>query len=140
LAHFRIPISGSPEPEIQLKFRSASPNYPDKYYVGTATNPPGKCNLGVQVPYKKNWLGSIVGASNSDTWLYSTVTIYHNSMTDCVSMDYAEKVSNATHEVGHSLGLDHPSSGSASSVMQQGVQSIGPTTYDKNDIIAKWGP
>lgn len=49
--------------------------------------------------------------------------------------------SNATHEPGHRLALDHPPGGTtAASVMKQGVQSIGPQTYDINDIVAKWGP
>lgn len=124
---------------VNIGKTTSTSSYPDKYYVGTATNPPGSCLLGQIAPYKLSG-GSVVSASSSDTWMYSTVAIYHNSMTECVSMSYDEVVSNATHEVGHSLALAHTTGTTSASVMYQGIQSIGPTTYDKNEIIGKWGP
>lgn len=48
-------------------------------------------------------------------------------------MTTSQIISNATHEYGHT-----PDSGS-SSVMKSGIQDIGPTTYDIQEIRLKWG-
>lgn len=126
---------------VNIGKQNNTTDYPDKYYIGTTVNEPDSCLLGQQIPYRKNILGVIVGASNSQTWVYSTVAMYHNSMTDCLgyNMSNAQITSNATHELGHTLALDHPTT-TSSSVMKQGVQSIGPQSYDFFDIAAKWGP
>ncbi|MEF2246753.1 hypothetical protein [Paenibacillus sp. IITD108] len=124
--------------KVDITTQSNENNYPDKYYVGVADSEPGYCYLGQLTPWKSAG-GTIMQAGLSDLWLYSTVTIYHNGMEDC-DMNYNQRVSNATHEVGHSLSMAHPSGTTVSSVMHQGIQSIGPSTYDKNEIIAKWGP
>ncbi|WP_404559654.1 MULTISPECIES: hypothetical protein [unclassified Paenibacillus] len=103
---------------------------PDKYYVGsTATSG----LLGVTTPY--NTSGGVAGVS--DRWAFATVAIYHNQM-EAFGMNSAQKTSNATHEIGHTLSQAHPST-SSSSVMKQGIQSIGVQAYDKQSLIAKWG-
>lgn len=53
-------------------------------------------------------------------------------------MSEAERTSNATHEIGHSLKLAHPV-GNVTSVMKQGIQSRGPSSYDKTELKNKWG-
>ncbi len=103
---------------------------PDKYYVGsTATSG----LLGVTTPY--NTSGGVAGVS--DRWAFATVAIYHNQM-EAFGMNSAQKTSNATHEIDHTLSQAHPST-SSSSVMKQGIQSIGVQAYDKQSLIAKWG-
>ena len=78
--------------KVSIGKTTSTSDYPDKYYIGdTAT----EGLLGRHIPYKKNWLGSIVVASNSDTWLYSTVSIYDNTM-DQYNMTQSERISNAT--------------------------------------------
>ncbi|MEK4191426.1 hypothetical protein [Paenibacillus sp. FSL L8-0494] len=111
------------------KTTSTSGN-PDKYYVGTTSN---EGLLGVHTPYNS----SGQNVNNSDTWAYSTVAIYHNQMND-FSMTTPERVSTATHEVGHSLSQAHPET-SQNSVMKSGIQSFGVQTWDKQSLIAKWG-
>lgn len=111
------------------KTTSTSGN-PDKYYVGN-TSVTGL--LGVQAGYNSS--GQILGTN--ETWTYSTVSIYHNQMED-YRMSFSEKISNATHEVGHTLSQAHPVT-SQNSVMKQGIQSIGVQDWDKGSLIAKWG-
>ena len=48
----------------------------------------------------------------------------------------------AAHEVGHSLALEHTNAySSEASVMTDNgtIQSIPPTSYDKAQLILKWG-
>ncbi|NGM84221.1 hypothetical protein G5B47_17560 [Paenibacillus sp. 7124] len=111
------------------KTTSTSGN-PDKYYVGTTAT---TGLLGVTTPYNSS--GGVVGVS--DTWAYATVAIYDNQMNDYY-MSGPERISNATHEVGHTLSQAHPVT-SQSSVMKQGIQSIGVQTWDKESLISKWG-
>lgn len=109
----------------------------DKYYVGLTAN---VGYLGQHIPYNS----SGIQTNNNSSWGYSTVAIYHNTMTNppppYSPLSYSEVVSNATHEIGHSLSLDHTSqSSSAISVMKQGIQAIGPQSYDINSLRSKWG-
>lgn len=120
--------------KVSLSKTTSTTNYPDKYYVGE-TSTPGL--LGQMTPYKKDSNGNIVKASLDETWLYSTVAIYDNTM-DSANMTRAERVGNATHEVGHTLSLAHPSI-VVESIMNQGIQDIAPTTYDKDELRRKWG-
>jgi len=118
--------------EVAINKTSSPSGTPDKYYVGTTTTPG---LLGRTIPYKASG-GTYVPASTSEQWAYCTVSIYHNTMSDN-NMNHSQIVSNATHELGHTLSLAHPTSFQIS-VMNQGIQSIGPTTYDKNQLKAKW--
>lgn len=121
--------------KVSITKTTSTASLPDKYYVGNTTVP---LLWGQISPYKKNLLGNIVVAKTTDTWLYSTVSIYHNNMYD-YSFTAAEIHSNATHEVGHTLSQAHPPLDAKSSVMFQGRQSIKPTSYDIASIQAKWG-
>ncbi len=54
-------------------------------------------------------------------------------------MTTSQIISNATHEYGHVLGLDHTPDSGSNSVMKSGIQDIGPTAYDIQEIRLKWG-
>ncbi len=45
----------------------------------------------------------------------------------------------ATHEVGHSLKLDHNTQAPGYSVMRPDGNANGVQTYDRNELIRKWG-
>ncbi|RKJ50458.1 hypothetical protein D7X33_32605, partial [Butyricicoccus sp. 1XD8-22] len=70
---------------------------------------------------------------------YAKAYIYNNVMNN-FNMTNSQRVSNATHEIGHTLKLAHPTDDSVVSVMRQGIRSIGPTTYDYNELDRKWSP
>jgi len=56
------------------------------------------------------------------------------------NMTTAQRTSNATHEIGHTLSLAHPTNTVVlESVMKTGIQSTGPQTYDHNELKRKWG-
>ncbi|MFM9282163.1 hypothetical protein [Paenibacillus jiagnxiensis] len=115
------------------KTTSTSGN-PDKYYVGVSSV------AGLLGQISRYTSSGQVVTSLSDDWAYATVSIYHNNM-DAYGedgMSQSERISNATHEVGHTLSMAHPVT-SRSSVMKQGVQSIGVQSYDKESLIEKWG-
>ncbi|WP_144941340.1 hypothetical protein [Paenibacillus sp. 32O-W] len=116
----------------QVTLQKASHQYADRYYVG---NTDDATLLGVVIPYTIS--GKKLGYESNWSAGYATAIIYDNTM-NSYNMTYAQKVSNATHELGHTLKLAHPSSTQVS-VMNQGIQSIGPTTYDKNELKRKWG-
>jgi hypothetical protein len=116
--------------KVNIGKTTSTSGSPDKYYVGT-TSVVGL--LGVQTPYNSS--GQNVGTSS--TWAYSTVAIYDNQMND-FGMSFSERVSNATHEVGHTLSQAHPVT-SQNSVMIQSIQSIGVQNWDRESLIAKWG-
>lgn len=72
----------------------------------------------------------------------------YNDNIEKYKMGYSEIVSNAVHEIGHSVKLAHPGQGTLSktpvpsgqeSVMNQGIQSIGPQSYEKKELIKTWG-
>jgi len=115
-------------------YSSLSYNDPkaDVYYVGNSSDP---TLIGLTNAYKDH-SGTL--AFTTDLWAYCTVTIYDNNMKSN-NMNSSQVISNATHEIGHSLSLDHPYVTSNSAVMKKGIQSIGPTTYDKSELKSKWG-
>lgn len=115
---------------VNIGKTTSATSSPDKYYVGN-TSVAGL--LGVQTAYNSS--GQNVGTS--DKWAYSTVAIYNNQM-EAYNMTSTQKISNATHEVGHTLSMAHPST-SQNAVMKQGIQSIGVQAYDRESLIAKWG-
>ena len=57
---------------------------------------------------------------------------------DAYNMTNAQKTANMVHELGHLQKLAHPTT-TQTSIMNQGIQSIGVTTYDKSEIKSKWG-
>ncbi len=125
--------------KVNLTRVFSTTSYPDKYYVGNSATP-GLLGLS---SYFNLVSGSIVQVSPTDSRLYSTVSVYENNMDDpygngSYSMTDSERTSNMTHEIGHTLSQKHPST-SVSSVMNQGIQGIGPTFYDAQSLIAKWG-
>jgi hypothetical protein len=120
--------------KVNVTWTGSSANTTDKYYVGTTTDP----TLFGQTSFFKASGSTFVPALSSETWAYSTVAIYQNTM-DAWSFSPAQKISNAAHEVGHSLSLDHTPSSGSSSIMKMGIQSIAPTTYDITQLKAKWG-
>ncbi|WP_084065327.1 hypothetical protein [Paenibacillus stellifer] len=115
---------------VEVGKTTSSSGLPDKYFVGVTSNP---AVIGTHVPY--NAYGQVV--DNNSLWAFSTVAIYDNTM-KLNQMTSTQISSNATHEVGHSLSQDHTTT-SASSVMKQGIQSVGVTTYDAMSLISKWG-
>lgn len=120
--------------KVSISKTSSTSGNPDKYYIGNSST---AGLLGRITPYKKDVFGRVVEANLNERWLYSTVALYDNNMKKA-GMSSSQIHSNATHEVGHTLSQAHPNTSSAS-VMKQGVQSIGPTSYDKSSIISKWG-
>lgn len=130
--------------DVSVSKTTSTSNNPDKYYIGTTSSP---TLLGMMIPYSKTSTGFIYEATVDEDWLYGTVRMYYDNMGK-YKMGYSEIVSNAIHEIGHSLKLAHPGQGTQSttpvpsgqeSVMNQGIQSIGPQSYDKKELIKKWG-
>lgn len=121
--------------KVNLTRVLSSTGTPDKYYIGTTAHPTW---IGLQEPYKLSSSGGYVQASNSDTWAFSNIRMYHNNMSR-FDMTTPQIISNATHEFGHALGLDHTPDSGSNSVMKSGIQAIGPTTYDIQEIRLKWG-
>jgi hypothetical protein len=119
-----------------VAFSNGTHTNADKYYVGITSSP---TLLGQIIPYD----GSGNSTSLTGSWHHVNVSIYDNTM-DNYNMSRAERVGNATHEVGHSLKLAHPGSvnplpSPVTSIMNQGIQSIAPTSYDKQELKATWG-
>ncbi len=119
---------------INYSWGNSSNQSRDDEYYATTTSTAGL--LGYTEPMKKI-LFINVDADVNENWDFCRVYIYTNQM-DANNMTDAQKISNATHEIGHSLKLAHPTS-SHTSVMNQGIQSIGPTDYDRSELISKWG-
>ncbi|TKI57572.1 hypothetical protein E8L90_20090 [Brevibacillus antibioticus] len=113
----------------KVSFVSRTHENSDKYYVGE-TSIQGL--LGRMDPYNGSRMASI-----NSSWSSTKVHIFHNNM-DAFNMSEAERISNATHEIGHSLKLAHPV-GNVTSVMKQGIQSRGPSSYDQTELKNKWG-
>lgn len=99
-----------------------SHSWSDVYYVGTTSD---SGLLGRVYPLN----GSLDFVSMDSYWLFVKVYIYDNTMNN-FKMSPNQRSSNATHEVGHTVKMKHPTSYTGSSVMRQGIQSIGPTSYD----------
>ncbi len=108
----------------------------DRYYVGNSSDP---TLWGTMFSY-----GTATSLTNMhNNWHHARVWIYHNNM-EAEKFDPDERIGNATHEVGHSLKLAHPGELNQSippipSIMNQGIQKIAPTTYDKSELRRKWG-
>lgn len=118
--------------KVAIGYTSSSSGLPDKYYVGNTSDP---TLLGLSSYFDAN--GNPV--AKTALRAYTTVAIYDNTMVSN-NMTYSEVVSNISHELGHSLSLAHTTDPSVtSSVMFQGIQSIGPQQYDKNQLKSKWG-
>lgn len=92
--------------------------------------------LGAHVPYQKGFLGKPKVASEYDPWQFSAVVLYHNNM-QAYALTYQQRVSNAIHEIGHTLGLAHPTQNQPS-VMKQGISDLIPTSFDRFELTRKW--
>lgn len=110
------------------KTTSAS-GLPDKYYVGTSAT---VGLLGQAAYYDANNNPVCPNCLRA----YTLVSSYANNLE---GSSYSAKVSNATHEIGHSLALAHTTVTGINSVMYQGLQEIGPQQYDKSQLKARWG-
>lgn len=117
-------------------------------FVFAVTNNTNPNILGMMIPYYKNHQWQIIPNLRAidQTWFRTDIYIYTNNM-NRFSMNFRQKVSNATHEIWHSLKLAHPWQGTErcvdlpwwqKSVMNQWIQNIWPQQYDRNDIIYKW--
>lgn len=102
----------------------------DKYHVANTSTPN---LLGRIVPYNGNQVGT------GNYWGYVRVYVYDNTFNK-LNYSRSQRVATATHEVGHSLKLAHPSSSTVSSVMHQGSKkALKPTSYDVQELKRKWG-
>ncbi len=92
--------------------------------------------LGKTYPYK-NWTGASASlATTNDKWVKAVVYQYKNSSLNTET----KRKHTCTHELGHTLGVAHPSSKSTKAVMQQGALSFyNLKNYDKNSLKAKRG-
>ena len=113
----------------EVSFTEGEHKYADKYYVGKSSI---EGLLGRMDPYSASGITSL-----DKNWNYTKVHIFDNNMKS-YGMTKAQRISNATHEIGHSLKLAHPTQ-TVTSVMNQGIQSIGPKSYDKSELKDKWG-
>lgn len=124
--------------KVSISKTTSLSNYPDKYYIG---NTSVENRLGLSTHWKKDIFGSIVPAGSSDTWLYSTATMYHNTITEPGEvLTYSQILKVASHEVGHTLSMDHVFYDDiAKSVMRQGVSTTMVQSYDIEELKKKWG-
>lgn len=131
---------------VAVNATSTNTNLPDRYYA-LDTDTPGL--LGRINPFVYNSSGALVGGPEylNSAWVTVNVFIYINQM-QANNMTYSQQVSNATHEIGHSLKMAHPNDASCyysvpqsgeSSVMNQGIQNIGPQNFDKRELKRVWG-
>ncbi|MGY3714991.1 hypothetical protein ACWE42_05665 [Sutcliffiella cohnii] len=102
----------------------------DVYYVGTTSEP----NLIGRVFPIDGYLNNVGMDAN---WTFVKVYIYNNTMNN-KKMDRAQRFSNATHEIGHTVKMKHPSDKTVTSVMHQGIQSRGASTWDIQELNKKW--
>jgi len=121
--------------KVNLRRVLSSSGTPDKYYVGVTSI---AYRFGFYTPYKLSSSGGYVEANHNDTWAFSNVSIYYNNM-ERAGFEPDQVISNAGHEIGHSIGLDHTPSDGPNSIMKSGIQNIGPTTYDISEIRLKRG-
>lgn len=116
-------------------FYVSSTNYQtsDEYYVSTTAT---SQLWGRTVPYKRLSDGSTTQASTTEYWEFCRVYIFSNQM-DAYGFSTEQRRSNAAHEIGHTLKLAHPSV-SVTAIMNQGIQSILPQSYDIQELGRKW--
>lgn len=113
--------------------KSTSATNADRYYIGNTSTP----NLyGRMSSFDIN--GSPV--SLHGYWHYTTVYMYANQMRAQSNYSSSRVDYNATHEIGHTLKMNHSPSKAIYSVMTQGFVTIPPslTQYDRGEIDAKW--
>lgn len=105
--------------------------YYDKYHVST-TSSDGL--LGRIVPY----ISSGNTTNLNSEWGYVRVYVFENTFAEN-GYSNTDRLATATHEVGHSIKLAHPS-GDVSSNMNQGIgKPSSPTSYDRSELRRKWG-
>lgn len=120
--------------KVAIGKTTSSSGLPDKYYVGTSTDP---TLLGLASYYD----GNSQPVSYTSVRAYTTVASYDNNLQRYEAAgSNSVRVSNAIHELGHSLSLGHTTDPNVTnSVMFEGAQTIGPQQYDQNQLKAKWG-
>ncbi|QJD84978.1 hypothetical protein [Cohnella herbarum] len=131
-------------PNLYIGSTTTNDSTTDEYYVGTTAE---EGLFGRTSFYYRSIFGNFPRNPDSDNWDYSVVSLYDNTfIARNLKTDTAIK-NTATHEVGHSVGLEHTTSATnkASSVMTAGNDSLKdrtittPSSYDLNNITTKWG-
>jgi hypothetical protein len=137
--------------KVSISKTSSLANYPDIYFA-TQGNQVGL--LGVTVPYRPDGSGgyyadiSLAGVNSN--WLFCTITLYPNFAGSVPTGTFGI----VTHEIGHSLKMSHPDDPGGSwhpplltwpSAMWSNANNpsstyLTPSTYDKQQLKAKWGP
>lgn len=86
--------------------------------------------------------GNFVAGNIDQTWHHAQITMYHGSYVNLFS-DTALRATRirqgVTHEIGHSLKQDHDSQPVGTSIMRSDGDASGVTTYNRNELIRKWG-
>jgi hypothetical protein len=95
--------------------------------------------LGKTFPYYYNIWGNLtLDTGVNHTWATCDIYGYYDQM-QANNMTDPQIIENYAHEFGHSLSLAHPADSSVAAVINQGIQSIKPTSKDKTNLKAKWG-
>lgn len=77
------------------------------------------------------------GASltHNDRWWKATVSVYKNS-----SANSTNKHATLVHEAGHAFSMAHCNHSGKKHIMHQGLKDYtSVSTYEKNELIGKWG-
>lgn len=115
----------------------------DEFYVGTTSDPK---LMGSNTSYTVAWPVNNPVNRYEKNWDYSVNSLYHNNVyvpsNDAATAFKARYTT--THEIGHSLGLDHTTGTNAQNSLMKGSftgseTSHSPTTYDKNQLKSLYG-
>lgn len=118
--------------KVQMIFVTSG-SYRVKTLLATSPDPSA---TGLFEPYCAGGSG-IVTCINS-TWTSGRVYGYENAMA-ANGYNTTERISNFTHEFGHSLSMAHVTASGVNAVMRQGRQALGTQSYDKANLQGKWG-
>lgn len=129
---------------VSIGYSSTNKSSTDEYYVGTSSTP----HLYGHTAFYEKFLGVGVPQNpNTTDWDYAVISLYDNNL-DADGLKNDTNIKNtATHEVGHSVALDHTTSAAnkATSIMTEGSDPLrdrsitAPSTYDKNELKSVWG-
>lgn len=99
-----------------------------------------------EFPPKPDLLGQTMVYSSSGTQLLAPSGTWYQAKCIVYNTDVPETSKRATlvHEVGHALSMAHcmdvPGHGSVDHIMHQGIKNYTSiSTYEKNELIKKWG-
>lgn len=95
------------------------------------TDPPTSGSLGKTFLFTKE--GDSL--STSDRWWKATVSVYNNA-----SATTTNKHATLVHEAGHAFSMAHCNHEGKNHIMHQGLKDYtSVSTYEKNELIGKWG-